>query len=270
MEVRRSKESLMPRLRSILALLLCSPFAHAGDWPQWLGPNRDGASPEKVAPWKKPPEAVWRHDVGEGHSSPVVADGRVFVLAKVKDKNEEELAAFNAQNGTLLWRKAYPTAAFTSQFGNGPRSTPAVAGGRVYTFGVTGVLTCFEADGGKISWQVDTLAKFKAPNLTFGVSCSPLVEGKLVLVNVGGKGASVVAFDKDRGTVVWRSLDDPASYSSPIAFGAGKDRQVVFLTQQGVVSLNPEDGSLFWKFPLVDLLSESSTTPVRAGDLLLA
>jgi outer membrane protein assembly factor BamB len=96
------------------------------------------------------------------------------------------------------------------------------------------------------------------------------VEQNHVLVNVGGKGASVVAFDQDTGAVAWKNLDDPASYSSPIVFGQGKERQVVFLTQQALVSLSPNDGRLFWRFPLVDLLFESSTTPVRTGDLLMA
>lgn len=260
----------MPWLRSLLALLCSLGIAAAGDWPQWLGPTRDGVSPEKVRPWKEAPKVVWRQPVGEGHSSPVVAGGRLFLFTKVKDKDEEELTAFDAQTGKILWHSAYPKAAFSSPFGLGPRATPVVHEGKVYTFGVTGVLSCFEAESGKQLRQVDTLTKFGASNLLFGVSCSPLIEGKAVLVNVGGKGASVVAFDKDKGDVLWKSLDDPASYSSPIIFGSGRQRQVVFLTQKGVVSLNPEDGGVHWKFPLVDALNESSTTPVRSGDLLLA
>jgi outer membrane protein assembly factor BamB len=135
---------------------------------------------------------------------------------------------------------------------------------------VTGVLTCWETATGKQVWQVDTLKKFRAPNLFFGASSSPLVEQGRVLVNVGGPGASVVAFDCANGEVVWKSLDDRASYSSPIAFGKGSTRQAVFFTQQGLVSLDPATGKTFWKYPLVDLLSESSTTPVRIDDILLA
>jgi outer membrane protein assembly factor BamB len=260
----------MPWLRSLGALFLCGAVAAAGDWPEWLGPTRDGVSPEKVTPWEEAPEVLWRQPAGEGHSAPVVAGGRVFVFAKVKDKEEEDLTALNAKTGEVLWRKAYPRGPFTSEFGNGPRATPTVADGRVYTFGVTGVLSCSDAETGKVVWQVDTLKEFAAPNLRFGASCSPLVEGDKVLVNVGAKGASVVAFAKGTGKEAWKALDDPASYSSPIALGAGKERQVVFLTQKAVVSLNPADGAVNWKFPLVDLLSESSTTPVRLGDLLLA
>jgi outer membrane protein assembly factor BamB len=260
----------MPRLFALVVLLAASAPAGAGDWPQWLGPNRDNSSPEKVVPWKKALKVLWRKPVGEGNSSPIVAGGRVFVHAKVKDKNEEEVVAYDAKTGRKVWRKAYPRAAFKSLYGNGPRATPAVAGGKVYTFGITGVLTCFAAAAGKQLWQVDTLKKFGAKNLFFGMACSPLVEGKNVLVNVGATGASVVAFQKDKGDTAWKSQDDRASYSSPIIFGKGKERQVVFLTGLGVISLNPADGALFWRFPLRDLLFESSTTPVKAGDLLMA
>jgi len=260
----------MNRIGSMIVLLVFSTVVSAADWPQWLGPNRDGVSSEKVAPWKEVPKVLWRQAVGEGNSSPVVTEGRVFIHAKIKDKDEEEVTAFDAKSGKELWRVTYARDKFQSLYGNGPRATPAVADGRVYTFGITGILTCFEAASGKQLWQVDTLKKFEAKNLLFGMACSPLVEGNKVLINVGGKGASVVAFDKDKGDVVWQTLDDRASYSSPIVFGQGKERQVVFLTQQGVVALNPVDGGKNWQFPLVDKLFESSTTPVRAGNLLLA
>jgi outer membrane protein assembly factor BamB len=242
----------------------------ADDWPQWLGPNRDNSSSEKVAPWTAPPKVLWRQPVGEGNSSPVVANGRVFAHAKVARMDEEEVTAFDARTGKILWNHRYSRAAFKSLYGNGPRATPAVSGDHIYTFGITGVLSCFDVKNGKQVWQVDALKTCGAANLFFGASCSPLIEGDKVLVNVGAKGASVVAFRKDDGTVVWKSQDDRASYSSPIAFDSGNQRQVVFLTGQGLISLFPSDGKLAWKFPLIDLLMESSTTPVKAGDILVA
>jgi outer membrane protein assembly factor BamB len=260
----------MPWLRSLALLVLACAPAAAADWPQWLGPDRDNSTPETVAVWKEAPKVLWRQPVGEGNGSPVVSGGRVFVHGKVKDQNKEEVVAYDAGSGREVWRVAYERAKFSSLYGNGPRATPAVADGRVYTFGITGVLTCFEAATGKQLWQVDTLKDLGAKNLFFGMSCSPLVEGDFVLENVGARGASVVAFDRLKGTVAWKALDDKASYSSPIAFGKGKGRQVVFLTGDGVVSLSPADGSLFWRFPLKDTLLESSTTPVRVGDTLVA
>jgi outer membrane protein assembly factor BamB len=265
----------MHRLRwlllSLLACIVTAAPAAAEDWPQWLGPRRDNSSTEKVAPWKEAPKVLWRKPAGEGNSSPVVTGGRVFIHAKVKDQDREEVVAFDAKSGEELWRKAYPRAAFKSLYGSGPRATPAVVDGKLYTFGITGVLTCFEADGGKQLWQVDTLKEFKVEkNLIFGMACSPLVDGPRVLVNVGGKGASVVAFDRAKGETVWKSMDDRASYSSPIIFGEGAGRQAIFLTGANLASLNPADGSVFWRFPLQDKLLESSTTPIRAGDYLLA
>ena len=260
----------MFRLTTFALLFVCAPAARPADWPQWLGPTRDGASPEKVAPWKEAPEVVWRKPVAEGNSSPVVAGGRVFLHAKIAGKNEEGVVAFDAATGAEAWRQTYPRAVFLSPYGNGPRATPAVADGRLYTFGITGALTAWDAASGKRLWQADALRQFNAKNLFFGASCSPLVEGGRVLVNVGGKGASVVAFDAASGAVAWKSQDDAASYSSPVVLGNGPGRQAVFLTQAGVVGLNPSNGDLFWRFPLVDKLLESSTTPAVAGDVLLA
>jgi outer membrane protein assembly factor BamB len=258
----------MRSLVAFIVLLLATSCSVAGDWPQWLGPNRDGSTTEKVGPWKDAPKVLWKQPVGEGHSGLAVADGKVFVHAKVKDKEEEELIALDAATGKPLWNTAYKRTAYSNKFGNGPRATPTVDGGKVYTFGVTGLLTCFDVAEGKQVWQVDTLKKFEASNLFFGMSCSPLIDGDNVLVNVGAKGASIVAFDKAKGDTVWKSLDDKASYASPALFGKGKDRQIVFLTAAGLVSLKP-DGSELWKFPLVDALSESSTTPVKVGDLVV-
>lgn len=260
----------MPRLMSLIALILSSGLAAAGDWPQWLGPNRDGGSTEQVAPWKGPPKVLWRLPVGEGHSSPVVSGGRVYLHAKVKDKDEEEVVALDARTGKDAWRTSYMRGPFNNPFGVGPRGTPVVADGHIYTYGVTGILSCFDADKGKQRWQVDALKDFHAANLFFGASCSPLLVGRNVLVNVGGKGASVVAFDSKTGAVAWKSEDDSASYSSPIQTTQGTSDEVIFLTGKRLLGLNPADGTVYWHFPLVDKLFESSTTPQRAGDMLIA
>ncbi len=260
----------MIRLRWLpLFLLLCSPAA-AADWPQWLGPTRDCVSTETVKPWKGELKVLWRKPVGPGHSSPVVAGGKVYLHAQVPGKEEEAITAFDAVTGKKEWSTPYARDKFFSPFGTGPQATPAVSGGQVFSFGSTGVLACFDAAKGELQWKVDTRKDFKAKALFFGAACSPLVEGANVLVNVGGKGASVVAFKKDKGEVAWKALNDPPSYSSGVAFGNGPERQVVFLTQKGIRSLSPKDGTLFWEIPLVDKLNESSTTPVRAGDVLLA
>jgi outer membrane protein assembly factor BamB len=259
-------------LRSFVVFLVCASSTAAADWPQWLGPDRNGHTSEKVAAWKGDLKVLWRQPVGEGHSSPIVADGKVFLHTKVKGKDEEEVAAYDAKTGKELWRTGYKRAPFTSLFGTGPQATPTFADGQLYAYGVTGVLTCLDADGKQV-WQVDTAKEFKPAKRVpadFGVASSPLVEGDHVLVMVGGQGAGVVAFHRKTGAVAWKALDDRASYSSPIGFGTGKDRQAVFLTAVGLTSLRPSDGKVLWKYPLADKLMESSSTPLKTGDVLMA
>ena len=255
---------------ALLVTLLIAPLASASDWPQWLGPNRDSISPETVKPWKEPLKILWKQPVGEGHGGPVVADGKVFLHMRPTGKNEEAIAVFDANSGKPEWTTTYPRKETKIPFGNGPRGCPTVDGGKVYTFGITGILTCSDAKNDKIHWQVDTAKEYKGPSLYFGVSCSPIVEGDHVLVNVGAKGASIVAFHKDSGKEVWKKLDDGASYSSPAAIGSGESRQVIFLTAKGLVSIAPKDGTIYWQRKLVDLISESSTTPVLVDDIVFA
>jgi outer membrane protein assembly factor BamB len=259
-------------MRSALAMLLVvGTSAVAEDWPQWLGPRRDGSTVENVAPWKGELKVLWRKAVaGEGNASPIVYQGHVYLHTKVGNKHEEQLAMFDAKTGREVWHTGYERAAVTTLYGNGPRATPAAAGGRVYTFGLSGLLTCFHFVKGDKVWQVDTAKEFKPKALLFGPSCSPLVEKNAVLLNVGAKGASIVAFDKSDGKPLWTVLDDGPSYSSPIIVGENEARQAIFLTQEGLVSLSPANGDVHWKSPLKDKIFESSTTPVRAGDMLIA
>jgi outer membrane protein assembly factor BamB len=254
------------RFRLVFVLLLAfTSLVSAADWPQWLGPNRDGTVPEKVAPWKGDLKVLWRVNVSESHSSPVVAGGLVFVHCKVKDKNAEIVQAFDAKSGDLKWEQSYEKAAFTTPYGNGPRATPCVHEGMVYTFGITGVLACWEAAGGKPVWKIETLADSKKDNLFFGLSASPLIVGDNVIVQ-GGKGSKgIKAFDRKTGKAAWTAGTDAASYAAPVLL----DKNIVVLTGANLSSISPS-GEIRWQFPFVDRLNESSTTPIKVGDLFVA
>lgn len=262
----------MPRFlaASVLCLSLALTLA-AADWPQFLGPNRDNTTPDTVPAWTAALKPAWKAPVGHAHSSPVVAGGVVYAFYQPRGKNADALAAFDAKTGKPLWEKSYDRDEFKPLFGEGPRGTPTVADGKVYTLGGTGVLARWDAKTGDLDWKVDTLKEFKARNLFFGISTSPLVEGDTVVVMVGGKGSGIVAFDKATGKPVWQATNDPASYASPIAVGAGADRQLIFLTGSHLRGLSP-DGKNLWEYPFeakVGKLIESSTTPLRVGDLVI-
>lgn len=258
----------MRSLYSIALSCALAPLAVAApaDWPQWLGPNRDGSTAEKVNPWTGDLKSVWRVAVGEGHSSPVVAGGLVFLHTKVKDQDAELVQAFDAKTGKPKWEQSYPKPKFQTLFGDGPRATPCVHDGKLYTFGITGILACWEADTGKPVWKTEVLADTKKDNLFFGLSASPLIVGDNVVVQ-GGTGTSkgLKAFDRMSGKPAWTAGNDPASYAAPVLF----DKEIVALTGANLTSVST-DGKVNWAFPFKDQLNESSTTPIKAGDLYVA
>ncbi len=258
----------MSRFASALFLTLALALTlQAGDWPQFLGPTRDNASAETVGPWKGDLKPVWKQTVGEAHSSPVVADGVVYAFYQPKGKNADALVAYDAKTGELKWEKSYDRAEFKPPFGNGPRGTPAVSGGKVFTFGGTGIAACWDAKTGAIDWKVDALKEFGAKNLFFGVSTSPLIVGDTVVLMVGGKGAGMVALEAKTGKTAWKATDEPASYASPVQAG----KQLVVLTGANLLSLSPK-GEKLWSVPFegkVGGLIESSATPLVVGDMVI-
>ena len=258
----------MPRsLAAVLLPLALTATLHAGDWPQFLGPNRDDTTAETVAPWTGELKPLWTQPVGDAHSSPVVAGGVVYAFYQPKGKNADALAAFDAKTGERLWEKSYDRPEYKPPFGNGPRSTPAVSGGKVFTYSGLGILACWDAKTGAIDWKAEPLAEFKTGNPFFGTSTSPIVVGGNVVVMVGGKGSGVVAYDTKTGKAAWHATDDPASYSSPTTVG----KQLVFLTGAHLLGLSAT-GEKLWSVPFegkVGPIIESSATPIEAGDLVI-
>jgi outer membrane protein assembly factor BamB len=244
-----------------------------GPWPQWRGPGRDGiAHGTGITPWPASgPPILWRSSSSVGYSSLVVAGGHAYTL--MQDGSDEAVVCWNSDTGEELWRQRY-AAKFQTPEASGPRSTACLDGDRLYTVGGTGIFQCRDASRGQLHWEHNLLKEFNAPNLRWGVCFSPLVDGDLVFANPGGPGGnSVAAFNKHTGVLVWKALDDPAGYSSPLLITAAGRKQVLFFTGVALVSLAPEDGQLLWRFPWPTPHAVNSATPIwlqaRAGDQVL-
>jgi outer membrane protein assembly factor BamB len=242
----------------------------AQDWPQWRGPNRDGAISAFKAPAAWPPALTrrWQIDVGSGYATPLVVGDRVYTFSRQGE--EEVLTAFEAASGKRLWRAAYP-AAFnmnpaTRQHGPGPKSTPAFAGNRLFTLGMTGVVNAFDANTGKVLWQAP------APPVQpqYHTAMSPVVEGNLVIVHVGGQDAgALTAFDVGTGAIRWQWPGDGPAYGSPMVTTLGGTRQVITFTQRNFVGVSLDTGALLWRRPYTTPATTTAQTPVVHKDLVI-
>ena len=261
---------------SLISTFLARPTV-AADWPQWLGPERNGISGETglLPTWPETgPEVKWRTPLGKGFSSIAVSGDRLFTM--YADTVGEFVVCLSAVNGKQLWRVKTGGYYKEGQGGDGPRSTPTVDGDRLYVLGAEGMLLALRtADGGEV-WRKDLVAEFGGEIPRWGFSTSPLVEGDLVLVEAGGvvsnillnmitehsEEATAVALDKNTGTLVWSALDDKMSYSSPIAYTVDGVRQVAFFNAYALVGMAPADGKVLWRFPWKTRYDVSASTPV--------
>src|SRR4029434_8425879 len=216
----------------------------ATDWPQFLGPTRNGiyGGPPLADAWGPGgPKVVWRKQIGQGFAGPAVVGNRVILFHRVG--NEEVLESLDAATGNSTWRYAYPTR-YRDDFGfdEGPRAVPVVEDGVIYTFGAEGQLHAVDLAKGTRLWSEDTMKRFGVPKGFFGAAGSPLVEGGRVIANVGGDKEGIVAFEAKTGKVLWTATDDDASYSSGIAATISGHRLGVFLTRDSLVGLDPVSG----------------------------
>ena len=264
----------MPRLVFMSLAVACAAGAHllADDWPQLLGPERNGVyrGVALADTWgSQGPRVVWRKQVGAGFAGPAVVQGHVIVFHRVG--NEEVVESLDAQTGTTQWRYAYPTA-YRDDFGfdEGPRAVPVVSGGVVYTYGAEGQLHAIDLAKGTRIWSEDAMRRFKVPKGFFGAAGSPLVEEGRVLANVGGPEAGIVAFEAKSGKMLWTATSDQASYSSPVGATIGGRRLAIFLTRAGLVGLDPATGRVQFQRPWRARIAASvnAATPLVIGDLL--
>ncbi|MBI3408506.1 MAG: PQQ-like beta-propeller repeat protein [Planctomycetes bacterium] len=237
------------RIRALVAIALAvaiSSKAQADDWPQFLGRNRDGVSNETglLRSWGKDgPKVLWKKDVGEGFSGPIIAGDRLIVFHRVGD--EEWIECWNAADGKPQWKHAYPTS-YQDPLGkgDGPRATPLIDGKRVVTMGGDGDLTCLDLANGAKVWARKITKDYTVPQSYFGIGSSPAVDDGLVLVNVGAKDAGIVAFRLEDGKEVWKATGDGASYSSPVIRAIDGVKHAIFFTRNGPVILDPKNGSV--------------------------
>lgn len=239
---------------ALLLLALLSATLPAGDWPQILGPNRDGvAAPDERLADRWPdagPPVLWNLAVGRGFAGPAVVGNTLLLLDRLQ--NQERLQALDTANGHPTWTQTWPTN-FVPQYGrdDGPLCVPTVADGAVIAFGAQGVLSCFDLASGDVRWRHDTATEFDALEGFFGAGSSPLVDDGKVIVNIGGKSqqAGIVAFDLATGQVLWKSVDDGASYASPVAATIGGRRRILALTRLKCVLIDPANGNVAAELP---------------------
>lgn len=276
----------MSFFRIALALLvLTSGYSRGDDWPQWLGPKRDGIWRETEITESIPsePKYKWRTTIGAGYTGPAVADGKVYVHDRVLAEGaknpdsafrrdavpgRERVHRLDAQTGKIEWTHSYDCE-YRLSYASGPRCTPLVAGGRVYTLGAMGHLICLNAKDGKVVWQRDLVKDYSAPVQIWGFAAHPLLDGDRLICVVGGK-AAVVAFDKDTGKEIWQSLETRAvGYCPPVIYEFGGSRQLIIWHAESVNGLDPESGKVLWEQPFK--LHQSALAipmPRQSGDQL--
>jgi outer membrane protein assembly factor BamB len=252
----------------------------AAEWSQFRGPNHDGTSTETIlTAWPATGlKAIWKEPMKDGFSAITLGAGKAFTLEgrEIDGAMQEVCVALDADTGRELWAVPLGITKFDgggdkgtpeNNGGDGPRSTPTYDGGKVYTYSSQMVLKCMDATNGQQIWACDMKREHAGRNITWESAASPLIEGDLVFLAGGGPGEGLVAFDKNDGHVVWKGQDDKMTQSTPVAATILGTRQVIFFTQQGLVSVVPATGSVLWRFPF-RYQTSTAISPVVCGDIV--
>jgi len=266
MQRRSSRFMVSPTILLATVILLSIGSTHAEDWPQWLGGERDGVWRETGLVGKFPkggPKVLWRKPVAAGYSGPAVVDDRVYVMDRERARDakgellrptrdgirgNERVLCLRASDGELLWKHVYDCS-YTISYPSGPRTTPLVRDGRVYTLGAMGDLLCLDAAKGDVLWSKNFLKEYKLEDPpVWGWAAHPLLDGNLLYCLVGGRNSAVVAFDKNNGKEVWKALTtEEIGYSPPMIYEAGGKRQLIVWLSESIQSLDPATGQVYWK-----------------------
>lgn len=238
----------------------------AQDWTQWRGPNRDGVVPAAAFPktWPASLKLKWKVPVGIGHASPVTAGSRVYTHSRQEDN--EVVSCLDIETGKLLWRDAYPVAYTMNPaavgHGKGPKSTPVLQDGKLFTLGINGVLSSYDAATGTLRWRKEFSKQFKSTSPLYGTAMSPIVDRGLLIAHVGGNDSgALTAFDANTGEVRWSWAGDGPGYASPIAVELGGVRQIVTQSQKHIVGVAAASGELLWQIPFETEYVQNSVTP---------
>ncbi len=278
------------------ALALCAIFtaapACAEDWPQWRGTHRDAVWRETgiVASFPEGgPPVTWRVPVGPGYTGPAVADGRVFLLDRQPQLDEEGKATaaedtsllgservlcFDASNGKLLWQHEYECA-YRISYPSGPRTTPLVDGTQLYTLGAMGDMRCLDVASGRVIWSLSLPERFETKPPVWGYACHPLLDGDKLILLAGGENSAVVALNKTNGETVWQAVTaEEIGYAPAVLREEGEDRQLIIWHDVAVKSLDPDTGEVLWSaaFPAEGVPQRPVVpimTPQIAGNLVL-
>lgn len=264
--------SMTSRLIATCLLAASTTLAAQGpsaDWPQWRGPNRDGSAPSFTPPARWPDSLTerWRVEVGSGYASPILVGDRVFVFAR--QGTEEVIVALDATSGKQVWASRYaapyePVRA-AAMHGAGPKSAPAYGDGKLFTLGISGILSAWDAGSGKRLWQ------HAAPEVgpMFTTSQSPLYDRGLLIAHVGGNDqGALTAFNPDTGKPMWQWTGDGPSYGSPVIADIGGTRQVITFTWKHLVGVSAETGQLLWQRPFRGRSDVNAITPILSGNTL--
>jgi len=260
----------------ILLVLIGAVHAptYAQDWPQWRGPGRDGliTSFREPKAWPAQLEQAWQVTVGTGHSSPLVEGRRVYLLSRQGE--QEVVFCLDLETGKPIWRDLYQAPYTVNsaaiRHGKGPKSTPVLQGGTLFTLGIGGILSAYDAGSGRLRWRREFASEYPKTSPLYGAAMSPIVERGLLIAHVGGHGnGALCAFDAETGRTVWSWKGDGPAYSSPIAADVGGTRQVVTQSQKSVIAVSPVDGTLLWSLPFTTAYDQNAVTPVVSGDTVI-
>ncbi|HXW05642.1 MAG TPA: PQQ-binding-like beta-propeller repeat protein [Vicinamibacterales bacterium] len=265
----------MPRINATLVLLLAAASVPAAqDWSQWRGPGRTGVAAAFKAPaaWPDRPTLVWKIDAGAGHASPVIASGRVYLHSRVGE--QEVVAAYELSSGKPVWRQVYDAPYEMNPaargHGKGPKSTPVLETGRLFTFGIGGILSAWDASSGRLLWRKDFRREFKATAPDFGVAMSPLVDDELLVVHAGGPDSgALLGLAASTGAVRWAWKGEGPAYASPVVARFAGVPQVVTQSRTHVISVALADGRELWRIPFTTDYDQNIITPLIDGELLI-